>query len=102
MKRNQPQNQDWQLISRLTTMEQSTQQTQQHTAIVLFYKYFVCLPDKQQSLSNSVDVTTSANKKWLYVQRYSDYYIDKIQDYIKNVCTKLQLKGRIITGIGRY
>ena len=51
-----------------------------HTSIVLFYRYF--LPDD--------------NGRPSLVQQYSDYYVFRLQQFTKDLCQQLQLKGRIL------
>jgi UPF0176 protein len=67
---------------------------QQHTSVVLFYKYFICEPD-ERGINVENDDSTSY-QKWLLIQRYSEYYIEILRDRIKALCTKLHLKGRIL------
>lgn len=70
------------------------QSLQQHTSIVLFYKYFICRTDEQGIAG--VEVDSTSDPKWLLIQKYSEYYIEKVQHLIKTLCTKLHLKGRIL------
>jgi predicted sulfurtransferase len=67
---------------------------QPHTSVVLFYKYFLCEPDEFGINGETVD--SNSHRKLLLIQRYSDYYVEKLRHRIKNLCTKLHLKGRIL------
>jgi predicted sulfurtransferase len=54
--------------------------SQQHTAVVLFYKYFVAQDDGVP----------------LLIQQFSDHYVGKLQQFCKELCVRLSLKGRIL------
>lgn len=58
-------------------------QLQQHTVIVLFYKYFVSRNDDDKV-------------KDLLIQQYPEAYIGQLHKFCKDLCVRLSLKGRIL------
>lgn len=52
-----------------------------HTAVVLFYKYFVPQAD---------------GTDFVLLRQYPDFYVDRLQLFCKRLCGRLGLKGRIL------
>jgi predicted sulfurtransferase len=65
--------------------EQQEQQQQQHGAVILFYKY----------LQPTADWCNSNKATWL-LQQFPEFYLDKIYQFQKDLCSKLGLKGRVL------
>jgi len=77
--------------SNITTQEQQQQQQLlQHTSIVLFYRYF--LPDDDDDVKEG----RSSLPAPLIIQQYPDIYLPKLQQFAKDLCLELHLKGRIL------
>lgn len=54
--------------------------TQKHAAVVLFYKYFV----------------SDEGGTGLLIQRYPGVYVGRLQQFCKDLCSRLGLKGRLL------
>jgi predicted sulfurtransferase len=68
---------------------------QNHTAIVLFYKYFVSRRRLHSNATHHVDNDTDS--PWLiWLRRSPDFYVQRLELYCKDLCMRLGLKGRIL------
>jgi predicted sulfurtransferase len=76
--------------------ELPTKESQQnHTVIVLFYKYFVSRSRRDSNAPQHVD--NQMDPPWLiWLRRSPDYYVPRLEMYCKELCARLGLKGRIL------